>query len=135
MEKRVRRRGRLYSRPTRRATSRIDKTPWPVIALRICQRFLVRVFQSRSTELNEMCAISISPGTRRHRRLLLREAIARVTLVIPAPLIDVAQNRRADPPGESEPFELADMPVIALSSLVVVTQHAFTAERHRPAHI
>ena len=40
----------LTSRPTRRATSRIDKAPWPVIALRISHRFLVRVFQSRSTE-------------------------------------------------------------------------------------
>src|SRR5271165_5164224 len=51
----------LTSRPTRRAISRIDNSPWPVIALRISQRFLVRVFQSRSTESNEMCAHCSSP--------------------------------------------------------------------------
>ena len=69
-------------RPTRRATSRIDNAPWPVIALRICQRFLVRVFQSRSTELNEMCAPCSSPrnAAAARRETSSREAIERVTL-------------------------------------------------------
>src|SRR5271165_525816 len=75
----------LTSRPTRRATSRIDNAPWPVIALRISQRFLVKVFQSRSTESNEMCAPCSSPrnAAAARRETSSREAIERVTTFIP----------------------------------------------------
>src|SRR5271166_1900605 len=71
--------------PARHAASRIDNAPWPVIALRISQRFLVRVFQSRSTESNEMCAPSSSPrnAAAARRETSSREAIERVTIFIP----------------------------------------------------
>src|SRR5271165_843257 len=82
----------LTSQPTRRATSRIDNAPWAVIALRISQRFLVRVFQSRSTESNEMRAPCSSPrnAAAARRETSSRGAIARVTYESRSPLIDVA---------------------------------------------
>src|SRR5271166_1156251 len=91
----------LTSRPTRRAISRIDNSPWPVIALRISQRFLVRVFQSRSTESNEMCAPCSSPrnAAAARRETSSREAIERGTIFIPVSIDRrPARNRPAARP-------------------------------------
>ena len=93
----------------RRATLRIDNAPWPVIALRICQRFLVRVLQSRS---NEMCAPCSSPrnAAAARRETSSREPIERVTLFIPVSIDRrPARNRpvAAHSPRETLAFRAA----------------------------
>src|SRR3989304_2313339 len=98
------------SRPTRRATSRRVMASCPVIALSTSQRFFVKVCQSNSIELKEICAPCFFPLKAARARSLTssREATDKVTVFILTSMyprltksrptiVPGWQNYRADP--------------------------------------